>query len=96
MDSVLSMAVEVPFALFIVYPHRQCSYQYHLHLANYSCSDQCHPRYLYCRSYTRMGIYSHVLPNMQQEAVMKLNDIIGVQKDGDEDDDQEGGVPVPV
>jgi integrase len=43
-----------------------------------------------------MDIYSHVLPNMQQEAVMKLNDIIGSQKEGDEDDDQEGGVPVPV
>jgi len=41
-----------------------------------------------------MDIYSHVLPNMQQEAIMKLNSIISHPKEGREDNDQEGEIPV--
>jgi len=39
-----------------------------------------------------MDIYSHVLPNMQHEAMKKLNDMIGGQKKDDED--QGGRRPV--
>jgi integrase len=42
-----------------------------------------------------MNIYSHVLPNMQENAVKRLNDMIGGQKDDENDDENpEGGVPV--
>jgi len=40
-----------------------------------------------------MDIYSHVLPNMQQEAMQRLNDMIGSQKEKD-DEDQEGNRPL--
>jgi hypothetical protein len=40
---------------------------------------------------TTMNIYSHVLPNMQENAVKRLNDMIGGQKD---DENPEGGVSV--
>jgi integrase len=44
-----------------------------------------------------MNIYSHVLPNMQEDAAKKLNDMMDRKKEGGEDDDGQGsGVPVPV
>ncbi len=35
-----------------------------------------------------MDIYSHVLPNMQQDAMSRLNEIIGKRKEDDGEDDQ--------
>ena len=44
-----------------------------------------------------MDIYSHVLPNMQQEAMKRLNNIIENRKEDEDDDtDQGSGVLVPV
>jgi integrase len=44
-----------------------------------------------------MDIYSHVLPNMQEDAAKKLNDMMDRKKRDDEDDDGQGsGVLVPV
>jgi integrase len=46
---------------------------------------------------TTMNIYSHVLPNMQEEAMKRLNFMIGRGKDDQEDDDGQGsGVLAPV
>lgn len=42
-----------------------------------------------------MDIYTHALPNMQQEAMNRLNNIIGKQQE-DDDTDQGGGVLIPV
>ena len=40
-----------------------------------------------------MDIYSHVLPTMQEEAINKLNDIIGTQKD---DENPQNDAPASV
>jgi len=40
-----------------------------------------------------MDIYSHVLPTMQEEAMNKLNDIIGTQKD---DENPQNDAPASV
>jgi integrase len=46
---------------------------------------------------TTMNIYSHVLPNMQEEAMKRLNFMIGRGKDDQEDDDGQGsGVLAPA
>jgi hypothetical protein len=46
---------------------------------------------------TTMNIYSHVLPNMQEEAMKRLNFMIGRGKDDRDDDDGQGsGVLAPA
>jgi integrase len=45
---------------------------------------------------TTMNIYSHVLPNMQEDAMRRLNDIIGDQGGKEDDDNGESGALVPV